>query len=62
MSRKPDCPITIAPIAPGFQSGQPVLTGTRVLVKNLFDYIEGGDRNVGPRGSWNAGWVSREAA
>ena len=25
------------------QSGEPVFTGTRVPVKNLFDYIKGGD-------------------
>ncbi|MCD4746404.1 MAG: DUF433 domain-containing protein [Bacteroidales bacterium] len=30
-------------ITPDVQSGTPVFTGTRVPVKNLFDYIRGGD-------------------
>ncbi len=33
-------PITIDPAVLG---GTPVLTGTRVPVKTLFDYLEGGD-------------------
>ena len=32
-------PITISP---EIQSGEPVFTGTRVPVKNLFDYLKGG--------------------
>ncbi|MDZ4824404.1 MAG: DUF433 domain-containing protein [Flavobacteriales bacterium] len=30
-------------ISPDVQSGTPVFTGTRVPVKNLFDYLKGGD-------------------
>ncbi|MGH9949914.1 MAG: DUF433 domain-containing protein [Pyrinomonadaceae bacterium] len=30
-------------ISPDIQSGEPVFTGTRVPVKNLFDYLIGGD-------------------
>jgi len=30
-------------ISPDIQSGEPVFTGTRVPVKNLFDYLKGGD-------------------
>jgi len=30
-------------ISPEIQSGSPVFTGTRVPVKNLFDYLKGGD-------------------
>lgn len=30
-------------IDPEIMSGAPVFTGTRVLIKNLFDYIEGGE-------------------
>ncbi|MCD4789783.1 MAG: DUF433 domain-containing protein [Bacteroidales bacterium] len=30
-------------ISQGIQSGAPVFTGTRVPVKNLFDYLIGGD-------------------
>ncbi|MGN6542256.1 MAG: DUF433 domain-containing protein [Ginsengibacter sp.] len=30
-------------IDPEVMSGTPVFTGTRVPVKNLFDYMEGGD-------------------
>lgn len=33
----------IITISPEIQSGAPVFTGTRVPVKNLFDYIKGGD-------------------
>ncbi len=31
-------------INPGKVSGTPVFAGTRVPIKNLFDYLEGGDR------------------
>jgi uncharacterized protein (DUF433 family) len=34
-----DSPITIST---EIQSGEPVFTGTRVPVKNLFDYFKGG--------------------
>ena len=30
-------------IAPDIQSGEPVFTGTRVPIKNLFQYLRGGD-------------------
>ncbi len=30
-------------ISPEIQSGEPVFTGTRVPIKNLFDYLKGGD-------------------
>lgn len=30
-------------ISPEIQSGTPVFSGTRVPVKNLFDYLKGGD-------------------
>lgn len=30
-------------IDPEIQSGEPVFSGTRVPIKNLFDYIKGGD-------------------
>ena len=30
-------------ISPEIQSGEPVFAGTRVPVKNLFDYLRGGD-------------------
>lgn len=30
-------------ISPEIQSGVPVFAGTRVPVKNLFDYLKGGD-------------------
>lgn len=30
-------------ISPNVQSGAPVFAGTRVPVKNLFDYLKGGD-------------------
>ncbi|MCK4664859.1 MAG: DUF433 domain-containing protein [Bacteroidales bacterium] len=33
----------IITITPDVQSGTPVFAGTRVPVKNLFDYIKGGD-------------------
>ena len=33
----------IITISSEIQSGAPVFTGTRVPVKNLFDYIKGGD-------------------
>ncbi len=31
-------------VNPGKVSGTPVFAGTRVPIKNLFDYLEGGDR------------------
>jgi len=33
----------VVTISPNIQSGQPVFAGTRVPVKNLFDYLRGGD-------------------
>lgn len=33
----------IITISPEIQSGEPVFSGTRVPVKNLFDYLKGGD-------------------
>lgn len=33
----------IITISPEIQSGAPVFAGTRVPVKNLFDYLKGGD-------------------
>ena len=33
-------------ISPDIQSGTPVFAGTRVPVKNLFDYLKGGDTVV----------------
>ncbi len=30
-------------ISPEIQSGEPVFSGTRVPIKNLFDYLKGGD-------------------
>ena len=30
-------------ISPEIQSGEPVFSGTRIPVKNLFDYLKGGD-------------------
>jgi len=30
-------------ISPDVQSGEPVFAGTRVPIKNLFDYLKGGD-------------------
>lgn len=30
-------------ISPDIQSGEPVFSGTRVPIKNLFDYLRGGD-------------------
>lgn len=30
-------------INPEIQSGEPVFSGTRVPIKNLFDYLKGGD-------------------
>ncbi len=30
-------------ISPDIQSGTPVFAGTRVPIKNLFDYLKGGD-------------------
>lgn len=33
----------VVTIDPEIQSGEPVFSGTRVPVKNLFDYLKGGD-------------------
>jgi uncharacterized protein (DUF433 family) len=33
----------VVTISPDIQSDEPVFTGTRVPVKNLFDYLKGGD-------------------
>jgi uncharacterized protein (DUF433 family) len=33
----------VVTISPDIQSGEPVFTGTRVPIKNLFDYLKGGD-------------------
>lgn len=33
----------VVTISPEVQSGEPVFAGTRVPVKNLFDYLKGGD-------------------
>ena len=33
----------VASIAPDIMSGCPVFTGTRVPIRNLVDYLEGGD-------------------
>ena len=30
-------------ISPDIQSGEPVFSGTRVPIKNFFDYLKGGD-------------------
>lgn len=34
---------SVITISPEIQSGEPVFSGTRVPVKNLFDYLKGGD-------------------
>ena len=34
---------SIITISPDVQSGVPVFSGTRVPVRNLFDYLKGGD-------------------
>lgn len=34
---------TLVTISPDIQSGEPVFSGTRVPIKNLFQYIKGGD-------------------
>lgn len=36
-------PDPLITIHPGFVSGAPIFTGTRVPIQNLFDYIEGGE-------------------
>ncbi|MFN2500925.1 MAG: DUF433 domain-containing protein [Pyrinomonadaceae bacterium] len=33
----------VVSISPDVQSGEPVFSGTRVPIKNLFDYLKGGD-------------------
>ena len=35
--------VTLISVDPQIQGGVPVFAGTRVPVKNLFDYLEGGD-------------------
>jgi uncharacterized protein (DUF433 family) len=42
-SQRMPLPSPLITAAPEVLSGTPVFTGTRVPVKNLFDYIEGGD-------------------
>ena len=37
-------PSPLITIDPERMSGAPCLTGTRVPIQNLFDYLEGGDR------------------
>jgi uncharacterized protein (DUF433 family) len=39
-------PKPVVQIDPEIQSGAPVFAGTRVPVKNLFDYLEAGDTIV----------------
>ena len=34
---------TLVNISPSIQSGTPVFAGTRVPIKNLFDYLQAGD-------------------
>lgn len=34
---------SVITISPDIQSGEPVFTGTRVPVKNLFDHLKGGE-------------------
>ena len=34
---------SVITISPDIQSGEPVFAGTRVPIKNLFDYLKGGD-------------------
>jgi uncharacterized protein (DUF433 family) len=34
---------TLVVIDPEIQSGEPVFAGTRVPIKNLFDYLQAGD-------------------
>ncbi len=34
---------SVITISPDIQSGEPVFSGTRVPVKNLFEYLKGGD-------------------
>jgi uncharacterized protein (DUF433 family) len=33
----------VVTISPEIQSGEPVFSGTRVPIKNLFDYLKGGE-------------------
>lgn len=44
-SRKKDFTMiaNVITISPEIQSGTPVFAGTRVPIKNLFDYLKGGD-------------------
>jgi len=34
---------SVITISPEIQSGEPVFTGTRLPIKNLFDHLRGGD-------------------
>jgi uncharacterized protein (DUF433 family) len=43
MSVPKPVPDPLITIHPGFVSGAPIFTGTRVPIQNLFDYLEGGD-------------------
>lgn len=43
MSGKIDPVSKVITISPDIQSGEPVFSGTRVPIKNLFDYLKGGD-------------------
>jgi uncharacterized protein (DUF433 family) len=36
-------PEPLITVSPDFLSGAPIFTGTRVPVRNLFDYLEGGE-------------------
>lgn len=36
-------PDPLITISPDYLSGEPIFTGTRLMVQTLFDYIEGGD-------------------
>ena len=47
-------------IDPEIMSGTPVFAGTRVPIKNLFDYLEGGDDLAGFLDDFPS--VSKEAA
>jgi uncharacterized protein (DUF433 family) len=38
-----DLPHPLITISPDYLSGEPVFTGTRVMVQTLFEYIEAGD-------------------
>ena len=38
-----DLPEPLITISPDYLSGEPIFTGTRVMVQTLFEYIEAGD-------------------